>query len=152
MIKSLKSEETSYVEFENRSPRDVTLYWHDYSGKLVRYAKIKQGALYRIDTFVTHPWSAADCTSGDRHLIDNHFVFYPRPQVQDGEVPQFEKVFIDLPVYPLWIRCLQVVRKKIRVNDVDNLQIPDNLRHALKCVPNLKCSTYSDFMVVNKLA
>jgi hypothetical protein len=96
-IKSQKSEEASYVAFENRSPRTVTLYWHDYTGKLVRYAIIKPGGLYKIDTFVTHPWSSSDSESGDRHLIHNQFVFYPPPQEQNDEVPRYEHVYIDLP-------------------------------------------------------
>jgi len=96
-IKSQKSEEASYVAFENRSPRTVTLYWHDYTGKLVRYAIIKPGGLYKIDTFVTHPWSSSDSESGDRHLIHNQFVFYPPSQEQNDEVPRYENVYIDLP-------------------------------------------------------
>ena len=149
-IKSQKSEEASYVAFENRSPRTVTLYWHDYTGKLVRYAIIKPGGLYKIDTFVTHPWSSSDSESGDRHLIHNQFVFYPPSQEQNDEVPRYENVYIDLPVYPLWIRCLQTLRKTCTTTDVDSLQIPENLKHALKFVPDIKFSTYSHFLTVNK--
>ncbi|VDH91461.1 von Hippel-Lindau disease tumor supressor [Mytilus galloprovincialis] len=148
-IKSLKSDETVYVAFQNRSPRNVTLYWHDYSGKLVRYAVIKSGGIYSIDTFVTHPWSVSDSKTGDRLFVDNQFVFFPKVQPQEGDEPRYDRFFIELPVYPLLIRCLQVIRKKIPKNEMDRLHIPDNLKHALKYVPDLKCSTYERFSIID---
>jgi hypothetical protein len=58
--------------------------------------------------------------------------------------------YIFISVYPLWIRCLQTLRKTCTTTDVDSLQIPESLKHALKFVPDLKFSTYSHFLTVNK--
>ena len=95
-IKSISHDEHSYVAFENRSPRRVALFWHNYEGKLVRYAVIEPGAVHRMNTYVTHPWSATDSNSGDKQLIDGQYVFYPRSQDQVDDV-RYDRIYIDLP-------------------------------------------------------
>lgn len=86
------------LEIFNHSPRKVTLYWHNYTGELVRYATLQPRAVYNITTFETHPWSAADCDTGDRLLIDNEFVFYPRQsEPHENEGTTVSRVQICLP-------------------------------------------------------
>lgn len=97
-IKSLNHDIQSYVTFYNRTIRKVAIMWHDYEGKLVRYAIILPGAVHHMHTYVTHPWSAVDSDTGDRLLIDKNFVFYPRTQNQEDEVNvDFETINIDVP-------------------------------------------------------
>jgi hypothetical protein len=97
-IRSLNHDERSYVNFVNRSPRKVTLFWHDYAGTLVRYAVISPGGKHKMDTYVTHPWSVTDSQSGDTLKIDNELVFYPRlPEDREDDDVIYEKIYIDLP-------------------------------------------------------
>ena len=57
--------------------------------------------------------------------------------------------FVFVSVYPLWIRCLQTLRKMVASGDIDRLQIPANLRQSLKYVPDIKYTNYSRFTSVN---
>ncbi|XP_063398474.1 von Hippel-Lindau disease tumor suppressor-like [Mytilus trossulus] len=147
-IKSLNHDERSHVAFKNRSCRRATLFWHNYEGNLIRYAIIEPEGVHRMNTYVTHPWSVSDSESGDRLLVDNNFVFYPRSQGEE-QGSNYERICIDLPVYPLWIRCLQVLRKTIPKDTIDSLQIPNNLKHALNYAPDIHFTDYTNFCTVN---
>lgn len=91
-----------------------------------------------MNTYVTHPWSVIDIDSGDFLKIDNQLVFYPRSQKDD----------VVVSVYTLLVRCLQVLRSSISREDIDSLNIPVNLRHALKFVPEIKYTNYAHFQIV----
>ena len=80
-LRSLNSNETTFVAFVSRTNRKVDIFWIDYKGKHVKYATLsKYGDTFTIHTFITHPWTFRDSESGDQ-LIDseNNEVLFPKP-------------------------------------------------------------------------
>jgi len=65
---------------ENRSGRDVQLFWYNYNGDTVRYDRIAAGATLVRETYATHPWEARP-TDGSNTLIliDGQEVYTPGP-------------------------------------------------------------------------
>lgn len=60
-LKSTQGAATT-VKFQNKSDARIKLYWLDFNGKRVEYAKpgINAGASHSQGTFVTHPWLIAN--------------------------------------------------------------------------------------------
>lgn len=48
------------IRFVNRTSFDYNLFWVDYSGRWVLYAKLGANSSYDQPTFVSHPWIVAD--------------------------------------------------------------------------------------------
>lgn len=59
-LRSLNSDERSYVRFINNSRRKVEIFWIDYNGGSVLHATLENAQFVDINTFVTHPWIVLD--------------------------------------------------------------------------------------------
>ncbi len=71
-LRSLTSDTSLSLDFQNGSPGPVTIHWLDFNGRRVHYADLEVGQSYRQQTYVTHPWIALDADGGCRG------VFLPR--------------------------------------------------------------------------
>ena len=61
---------------ENQSPKKLTLWWHDFEGKLVAYGPIEPFSRFNQGTFSNHPWSCSDFDNSDSPCsIDGKSVF-----------------------------------------------------------------------------
>ena len=64
---SLRSKESrirTEIEFNNRLPTVVAIYWVDYQGNESFYTDLNPGSSKVIQTFATHPWSVRDKRTG----------------------------------------------------------------------------------------
>lgn len=77
-VKSIHSDRQVKATFTNASERNVDIYWVDFHGKLVRYfTNVEPGKKERIYTYVTHPWVARDCATGQRMYLSGRPVYVP---------------------------------------------------------------------------
>ena len=58
-LRSGGEKESVTIQFVNRSPAEVTLYWLDGDGKRHAYGRIASGERTTQNTFVSHVWLAA---------------------------------------------------------------------------------------------
>ncbi|XP_022092368.1 von Hippel-Lindau disease tumor suppressor-like [Acanthaster planci] len=128
----------AYASFRNRSPRVVDILWLNWEGERVNYTKngLKQGYKMDMNTYEGHPWIFRDHCSGDKLVFvagtdgQSKEVFFPTPAGE--ERPHATQVNIQLPVYTLLERSLQVLRNLIRdKSDFDKLEIPAELKSQL---------------------
>jgi len=59
-LKSPASDTVTRVRFENRSTRELDLYWLDFEGNRKHYGSIAAGAEIAQPTYVGHAWLLAD--------------------------------------------------------------------------------------------
>lgn len=76
-LRSLNNDVPSYVSFFNRSYRAVNLFWINYEGKLLRYARLPPLKGTAMNTYVTHPWIVRDAHTGYPLLMNGKPVFHP---------------------------------------------------------------------------
>jgi hypothetical protein len=59
-LRSLSSEESLHLDFQNTTQSRLTLHWLDFNGRRVPYVTLEPGQSHRQQTYVTHPWLAVD--------------------------------------------------------------------------------------------
>ncbi|MCA9804733.1 MAG: hypothetical protein KC777_22335 [Cyanobacteria bacterium HKST-UBA02] len=59
-LKSIHSDTSTYVRFDNETDETITVYWLDFEGARKRYGEIKPFESYEQQTFETHPWLLTD--------------------------------------------------------------------------------------------
>ncbi|XP_038057736.1 von Hippel-Lindau disease tumor suppressor-like [Patiria miniata] len=128
----------SYATYKNCSPRVADILWVNWEGARVNYTKngLKQGYKMHMNTYEGHPWIFRDHHSGDKLVFtagtdrQSQEVFFPIPV--DDQHPHATQVNIQIPVYTLRERSLQVVRNFIKdKSDFDKLEIPLELKSQL---------------------
>jgi hypothetical protein len=55
-LRSLKSDVSTNIQFINRKPFRVKVYWLDFTGKRQHYFDLEPNETRDQQTFVTHPW------------------------------------------------------------------------------------------------
>jgi hypothetical protein len=58
-----------FLDFQNDTPRTLSMFWLDFDGRRVHYADLPPGQGYRQQTFATHPWMAVDGDGQCRALL-----------------------------------------------------------------------------------
>lgn len=53
-------------------------------------------------------------------------------------------------VYPLLIRCLQIVKKIVPLDHVDELQLPERLKRGIKHAQSIDFKDYGNFVIVKR--
>ncbi|XP_066524244.1 von Hippel-Lindau-like protein [Hoplias malabaricus] len=136
-LRSLHSDEPTFVTFTNRSEGEARAWWLNFSGEPVSYGDIRPGGSLRMNTFLTHPWIFR-ASDGCKLLIDFREVYFPRSaQFDENGHPLFHPVFITTPVYTLQECCSRLIRKMVKKRDIDNLEIPDFLKEDIRRTPDL---------------
>ena len=77
-IKSQPAVTPAHIIYVNKSGRTVAIYWIDYSGSLVKFASLDHGKLFRIKTFIGHPWIA--CSEKDGKRMQFYYQQKSKPQ------------------------------------------------------------------------
>lgn len=128
ILRSINNIHRSFVQFINKTPCNVTLYWIDYQGQAVSYGDLSPGDYVDINTFVTHPWIFVDKETRDRYTVNQRDVFFP-------ELPQRcerASVHITLPVYTLRELSLRAIKKCLsHGREAFLLDIPRSLQREL---------------------
>ncbi|KAB0804216.1 hypothetical protein PPYR_01186 [Photinus pyralis] len=140
LVRSVDSHHPSYIRVTNLCPEAVDLIWIDYQGRHVKYTKLSNRAFVDVNTFETHPWIAVHSDKKDKVLMNNKFIYMPTrsrpvPNLPADAPLQFLRVSVSitLPVYSLRYRALLEIRSYLTtVSDVDTLDLPAELRNALK--------------------
>ena len=85
--RSLESRTKSPVKFINKTGKDIEIFWLDFSGKEFSYGRIhsSESSALAINSFVTHPWIAKDCSTGQRLWLNGKEIFLP-PQPRTARI------------------------------------------------------------------
>ncbi|KAL3853148.1 hypothetical protein ACJMK2_016714 [Sinanodonta woodiana] len=147
ILRSLNNNDQSFVTFCNRTLRLAELFWVDYSGQYVRYARIPPGKATLMNTYVTHPWIAKDAFVGLPFLLNRSRIFFP--VAWDGRESR-DRVNITIPVYPLRARSMEVVHQRFSSTDIAKSDLPAALKHEVLQLHARKIS-YTDYQSINAL-
>ncbi|KAK3609078.1 hypothetical protein CHS0354_011837 [Potamilus streckersoni] len=147
MLRSLNNNDQSFVTFCNRTLRLAELFWIDYNGQYVRYARIPPGKATLMNTYVTHPWIAKDAFVGLPFLLNRSRVFFP--VACDGRESR-DRVNITIPVYPLRARSMEVVHHTFSSTDIAKSDLPAALKQEVLKLPARKIP-YTDYPSINAL-
>ncbi|KAI7807674.1 von Hippel-Lindau disease tumor suppressor [Triplophysa rosa] len=133
LVRSLVSRLPAYVVFCNRSPRVVKPIWVNFRGEPQPYVNIQPYTGRRMTTYMGHPWMFRDAETDDPMLVNNKEMYLPTP-LGNGQVSIAN---ITLPVLTLRERCLQVVRRLVRSEDICRLEIGRCLQEDLTQRPSI---------------
>jgi len=137
--RSLRCEDGFLIYFANLSVHDVDVIWIDYEGYEVVYKTLRPRQMFKLQTFVSHPWIF-------RHrLTKRRFLFQTKPQTtcQDivnsltfiaQEVPhnEVQVIYIFDVFQSLKEKCFQSVYKSIGLNGSEELNESDIPRALIK--------------------
>lgn len=133
LVRSLVSRTPACVVFCNCSPRVVKPVWINFRGEPQPYADIQPYTGRRMTTYVGHPWMFRDAETDDPMVVNNKEMYLP----VSLENPQVSIANITLPVLTLRDRCLQVVRRLVRREDICQLEIARCLQDDLAQRPSI---------------
>ncbi|TRY57526.1 hypothetical protein DNTS_023479 [Danionella cerebrum] len=137
-LKSLNSNDPTYMSFVNKSGRTAEAWWLNFSGSPVSYGDIQPGQAMQMNTFQTHPWMFR-ASDGAKLLVNLGEVYFPTPaQFEDSGYPRFQPVYVTAPVYTLQECCFRLIRSCVRKQDISKLEIPAALRKDLMRTPSLR--------------
>ncbi|XP_063700341.1 protein Vhl [Culicoides brevitarsis] len=136
-IKSEKSESRAFVIFENVTKRTIDVYWVNFTSQLVLYKTLKPLDRFMINTFQTHPWIFMDKFTGERMVVENEEVYWPKPWYLKIDPRQRmirrTLVRIQFPLRSLKKNAMwSVVRHLQNGECIQDLQIPVSLRRELE--------------------
>ncbi|XP_056603412.1 von Hippel-Lindau-like protein isoform X2 [Triplophysa dalaica] len=112
-LKSLDSHDPTYVVFINKTNENAEAWWLNFSGIPVPYGAISPGNALQMDTY----------TIGEYE--------------EDG-YPLYKRVHVTAPVYSLQEYCTRMIRKMVRKEDVNKLEIAAFLKKEISRAPNLR--------------
>lgn len=136
-LKSLNSDDPTYISFINKSNRTAEAWWLNFSGKPVSYGDINPGKSLQMNTYLTHPWMFR-ASDGAKLLVSFSEVYFPAPaQYDDYGHPHFQAVYVTTPMYSLQECCLRLIRSLVRKQDICKLEIPEGLRQDIRRAPDL---------------
>lgn len=147
-VASEHSRQKCYVRFVNKTKRVVDVIWIDFSGKYVKYSLLNNGEFIDVNTYKRHCWIAVDTVTKDAMLLNGVYRYEPEiPDNVRAGLLRYNRdplpvkvrivVYITLPVYSLYFRCLIAVRDTLESEeDVDGLEltwcVKEHLKMALK--------------------
>lgn len=140
-LKSLVSNEMSYVRFHNSTQRTVNVIWINFSGEPVKYSTLQPNQYVDINTYVNHLWIIQDERTGDRLLANQQYVFYPesweklQSRILRGRyIDRMARLIVNIqiPLYTLRDCAMLVVRNCISSSDdVKQLELPNTISSEL---------------------
>ncbi|XP_013397018.1 von Hippel-Lindau disease tumor suppressor [Lingula anatina] len=143
MLKSKNADVPAYVTFCNRTSRNVDIFWLNYKGKRVKYCNLSpQQRNFYVDTYVTHPWVFREAGTEYIMTANKKDVFFPK--AWDGGQER-SITYIDIPVYSLRERCIQVLRKLLPKECMEDLDIPKLLKQELL---DMQCQSHDTYKSV----
>ena len=106
--RSLKSQYSTFVGFENHCKHSVEVIWLDYKGQPVWYNTLRPGQNYQQQTYVTHPWVCVESDTGRFELmeINSREILYPEKK--------HIRAVITEPRRTLYELCVICVRNHLR--------------------------------------
>ncbi|GAB0100829.1 Protein Vhl [Sergentomyia squamirostris] len=137
-VRSLNSVNRAFVLFHNTTNRLVELFWVNYQGRKVSYAKIAPRSAMRSDTYVTHPWLLEDFYTKERLLVSGRMIYFPIVWHQ-GPI-DFDNLRIERQVVRVYFNlrrletiAVETVALRLRNSrNADVLEIPLILREMIK--------------------
>ncbi|XP_048405285.1 von Hippel-Lindau-like protein isoform X2 [Stegostoma tigrinum] len=127
-LRSLRSDEATFVKFVNRTLRNARPWWINFDGIPQSYADIPPGGVLHMRTYRN---------TGDKLLIKNDEIYFPTSKQYDEDGPTYIPVDVTIPVYSLKNCCLQRIRKHMKSDDYTKLELPKSLHTDLKNSPDL---------------
>uniref|UniRef100_A0A9J7Y1I8 von Hippel-Lindau disease tumor suppressor n=1 Tax=Cyprinus carpio carpio TaxID=630221 RepID=A0A9J7Y1I8_CYPCA len=96
-LKSLNSDNPTYITFINKSSRNAEAWWLDFEGKPVSYGAIQPRRSLQMKTFLTHPWIFR-ASDGAKMLVNLSEVYFPTPVQYEGfGYPRYQPVYVTAP-------------------------------------------------------
>ncbi|XP_013413378.1 von Hippel-Lindau disease tumor suppressor-like [Lingula anatina] len=133
LLKAQTSRTYAFVRFINKTARHVDVIWLNYEGARVRYKTLSPEQWVDVNTFVGHPWIFRDSVSGDRLVVQHEAVYEPEGwNIEEGWPPTRRLVSITIPVYTLKERCIQLIRRYVKDEDISSLEIPRSLQQDIR--------------------
>ncbi|KAK3857541.1 hypothetical protein Pcinc_036212 [Petrolisthes cinctipes] len=135
-LRSVTSQTRTFVRFVNRTRRYVDVIWLDFRGVKQTYTRLGPGQLYKVVTYITHPWIFRDAETNCKLLVNSQEIYYPKPMPQIplghpvyGQASRNHiSAYISIPLYTLKVRAAQVVQLCLGdLKDAHTLDIPKNL-------------------------
>uniref|UniRef100_A0A3B3TGU7 von Hippel-Lindau disease tumor suppressor n=1 Tax=Paramormyrops kingsleyae TaxID=1676925 RepID=A0A3B3TGU7_9TELE len=136
-LKSLNSDTPTHVNFMNNSRQEVTAWWLNFSGLPVSYGDIRPDGSLKMNTFLTHPWVFRTPDGYAKLLADRKEVYFPTLTEYEYRFPVYKDVMITSPVYTLQEYCCMLIRRRVKREDFDKLDIPECLKNDLTKTPDL---------------
>lgn len=75
VVRSVESSHRAYLRFTNRTSRPVDVWWRDFQGVRRHYIRLKVGASYDVNSYLTHPWEFTDAATNESFVINNKLIF-----------------------------------------------------------------------------
>ncbi|XDV24891.1 hypothetical protein PO909_028921 [Leuciscus waleckii] len=135
-LKSLNSNDPTFISFVNKSSRNAKAWWLNFKGKPVSYGEIKPGKTLKMNTYLTHPWIFR-ASDGSKLLANLSEVYFPTQAQYEHGYPLYQSVCVTAPVYSLQEYCARLIRSMVRKEDICKLEIPDSLRKDISREPDL---------------
>jgi hypothetical protein len=89
-LKSINNENLAKLKYKNSTSSEVLLFWINFSGDPVFYAKLNPGEPYEILTDMTHPWVATDLNGNKLEQVKPELVVATqREAIQSKEADKF---------------------------------------------------------------
>jgi hypothetical protein len=131
--KSICSDHSTEVNFQNKTRHNVEVLWLDYQGKPVWYNQLPPGKGYRQQTYVTHPWVCVETDSGrfEMMVLNKKEILYPEEKPISGVITEPERTLYELCRMSLRLCLLEAqgssVREKLNEKQVEQLPLPRRL-------------------------
>ncbi|XP_059480411.1 von Hippel-Lindau disease tumor suppressor [Neocloeon triangulifer] len=129
-LRSIESLQPAYPTFINGTTRNVDIVWLNFSGQPIVYKTLQPRRPFRVNTFVTHPWLFVDADSRDRLLGRGQLIYMP--EAPNSEPIKRHTVLITIPVYPLLVRSLQVLRDCLKPEIINMCMQSEKLPEAIQ--------------------
>ena len=132
-VKSIHSNHSTEVNFQNKTRHSVEVLWLDYQGQPVWYYHLRPGKGYRQQTYVTHPWVCIESDSGRFEMmeINKKEILYPEEKPIRGVITEPERSLYELCVTNLRQYLLQAQGldyfQKLSEKQVEKLPLPRRL-------------------------
>ncbi|XP_048862925.1 von Hippel-Lindau-like protein [Brienomyrus brachyistius] len=136
-LRSLNSNTPTHVKFINKSRQMVRAWWLNFSGLPVSYGDIRPGGSLKMNTFLTHPWVFRTSDGYVQLLADREEVYFPTLTEYEDGFPVYKDVLIISQVNTLQEYCCMLIRKMVKREDFDKLDIPECLKSDLTRTPDL---------------
>lgn len=145
-LRSVESNDKVFVKFINCTNFNITILWINYAGGYTQYSLLRRRNYVNVTTYKSHPWIAIDVDTKNHMHLNKEYVYMPKtlkdivrekfPNTDvkvDGNTNKRLIVKITFPLYSLKYIAILEIRSRLRLpEDVDRLELPKQLMHALK--------------------
>ena len=129
-VKSLHSDHSTGITFQNKTRHKVEVLWLDYQGQPVWYYHLEPGESYRQQTYVTHPWVCVESDTGRFEMMElnKKDILYPEKKPILGVITETERSLYELCVTSVqqYLRQVQQLSllQKLSEKQVKKLPLP----------------------------